>query len=328
MTTLKFGTIGTSWITEQFIEAAIKSGKYSLEAVYSRSEEKAKQFKDKFNAVKAYADWDAFLKDPAIDVVYIASPNSLHFEQAKAVLRHQKHAIVEKPIVTSLPHFDELVNLAKEQNKVVVEAARHIYEPNFMKVSKLIQQMPKVYGASLTYSKYSSRYDNVLNGEVPAIFSTEFGGGAANDLGIYVVYAAIHWFGKPNSVHAFTQKIRTGVDGKGTAILRYDEFDVMLHFSKINTSIHQSEVYGTDYTLVLDEITGLSEAHKMNARTKELQAVPLEEPSENPLIWEAKAFADIMTSMDTPDSKNTMDKWWSLSKQVHEVLEEIKEQSN
>ena len=77
MTTLKLGTIGTSWITEQFIEAAIKSGKYSLEAVYSRSEEKAKQFKDKFKAVKAYADWDAFLKDPAIDVVYIASPNSL-----------------------------------------------------------------------------------------------------------------------------------------------------------------------------------------------------------------------------------------------------------
>lgn len=328
MTTLRLGTIGTSGITEQFIEAALKSNKYSLEAVYSRSQEKASQFKYQFGAAKAYADWDAFLSDPEIDVIYIASPNSLHFDQAKQVLMHQKHAIVEKPIVTTLSDWDELIELAKQQNKLVVEAARHIFEPNFIKATELIQKLPKVYGASLTYSKYSSRYDNVLNGEEPAIFSTRFAGGAANDLGIYVVYAAIQWFGKPNSVHAFTQKVSTGVDGKGTAILRYPDFDVTIHFGKINTSLHQSEVYGPDHTLVLDAITGLSEARLIDVRTKDLETVPMDEPSDNPLIWEAVAFADVMTDFDTAESKNSLSKWWTLSKQVHEVLEEIRQQSN
>lgn len=326
MTKLKLGTIGTSGITEQFIEAALNTGKYSLEAVYSRTEDRALLFKEKFQAVKAYTDWKAFLNDPEIDVIYIASPNSLHFEQAKQVLEHQKHAIVEKPMVTSLPDLDTLINLAKENNKMVVEAARHLYEPNFIKISKMIRNLPKVYGASLTYSKYSSRYDEVLKGQEPAIFSTKFDGGAVNDLGIYVVYASVHWFGKPNSVHAFAQKIKTGVDGKGTVLLRYNDFDVSLDFGKINTSIQPNEVYGPDRTFVLDAVTGLSEVTLIDARTKEVQEVTLEEPANNPLSWEANEFADVMLNFEKEESKAVLNNWLTLSKKVHEVLEEIRQQ--
>lgn len=327
MVKLKLGTIGTSGITEQFILAAVNTGKYSLEAVYSRTEDRAILFKEKFGAVKGYSDWNSFLNDPEIDVIYIASPNSLHFDQAEQVLQHQKHAIVEKPIVTSLPDLDKLINLAKQNNKVVVEAARHLYEPNFIKISKMIQSLPKVYGASLTYSKYSSRYDEVLNGKEPAIFSTEFDGGAVNDLGIYVVYAAIHWFRKPNSVHAFTQKIETEVDGKGTVLLRYRDFDVSLDFGKINTSIQPTEVYGPDQTLLLNAVTGLSEATLIDARTKEVIEVDLDEPANNPLVWEAIEFADIMLNPEKEESKAALNNWLTLTKNVHEILEEIRRQT-
>jgi predicted dehydrogenase len=326
MTKLRLGTIGTSIITEQFIEAAIESGKYSLEAVYSRSEDKAQQFKDQFSAKKTYTDWDAFVDDSEIDVVYVASPNSLHFEQTKDILNHQKHAIVEKPIITSLEHFDQLVALAKEQGKMLVEAARHLYEPNFIKLTEMVESLPEVYGASITYSSYSSRYDNVLNGEEPNIFSPKFDGGAANDLGIYVVYVAVRWFGKPNSVHAFTQTIQTGADGKGTAILRYEDFDVTLNFSKINSTTQATEVYGPDHTLVLETIAGIEKAQLLDARTKTLEDVPLDPPADNPLFWEADAFADIMLNFDTAESKATLNEWWAVSKQAHEVLEEIRQQ--
>lgn len=63
--------------------------------------------------------------------------------------------------------------------------------------------------------KYSSRYDQVLAGEVPNIFSTRFSGGALMDLGVYLVYATIGWFGMPSEVHYFPRKISTGVDGLG-----------------------------------------------------------------------------------------------------------------
>lgn len=321
---LRLGTIGTSGITEQFIEAAINSGKYSLEAVYSRTQDRALLFEEKFKALKAYTDWEVFLNDPEIDVIYIASPNSLHFEQAKQVLIHQKHAIVEKPIVTSLPDLDRLIDLARQNNKVVVEAARHLYEPNFMTISKWIKNLPRVYGASLTYSKYSSRYDEVLKGGEPAIFSPNFDGGAVNDLGIYVVYAAIHWFGKPQGVHAFIQKVETGVDGKGMALLRYPDFDVTLNFGKINTSLHSTEIYGPDQTLILDGVTGLSEATLIDARTKEAQKLNLEEPAANPLSWEANEFADLILNFQKEESKVLLNKRLTLSRNVHEVLEQIR----
>ncbi len=63
--------------------------------------------------------------------------------------------------------------------------------------------------------KYSSRYDQVLDGEEPNIFSTHFSGGALMDLGVYLVYAAVAWFGMPKEVHYFPRKISTGVDGLG-----------------------------------------------------------------------------------------------------------------
>lgn len=324
MDKLRLGTIGTSGITEQFIEAAVKSEKYTLEAVYSRTQDKADDFRKIHEGKKAYSDFEAFLSDSEIDVIYIASPNSLHFEQAKAVLMHNKHAIVEKPVVTSVKQWEELTALSEQQNKLVVEAARHIFEPNFLKVTELISSQSDIYGASLTYSKYSSRYDHVLNGEEPAIFSPKFAGGAANDLGIYVIYAALKWFGQPKSVEAFAQPIRTGVDGKGTAILRYDGFDVTLNYGKINTSLQQSEVYTADDTLVLDAITGLASAELVDARTRETSAIPLDEPSENPLMWEALAFAEVMSDYDSDSSRTRINEWWTLTSQVHAVLDEIR----
>ena len=327
MTKLRLGTVGTSWITEQFIEAAIDSERYSFEAVYSRSKDKATSLKKKFSAEKIYTNWENFLNDSNIDVIYIASPNSLHFEQTKDVLKNNKHAIVEKPLVVSLVEWSELIILAKKKEKVIVETARHIVEPNFIKTADIIKNMPKIYGASLSYSSYSSRYDNVLAGEEPNIFSSKFGGGATNDLGIYVVYAALYWFGKPKSVHAFIQKIETGVDGKGTVILRYDEFDVTLDYSKISTSTHKSEIYGPDHTVTLNAITNISEVDLVDVRTGEINNVSLDKPSSNPLLWEAYAFAEVIQNNKMHENKIKLEQWWELSKIVHEVLEEIRNQT-
>ncbi|GEK92112.1 Gfo/Idh/MocA family protein [Alkalibacterium kapii] len=327
MTKLRLGTIGTSMITEQFVEAAKASGDYTYQGVYSRHIKKANSFKDRYGAAKAYDDFEAFLSDDAIDVIYVASPNSLHFSQAKEAIMHGKHAIVEKPMITSLSQWTELIDLAKEKGVIVVEAARHIFEPNFVKLTEVIQGFEGIYGASLVYAKYSSRFDNVLAGQEPPIFSTKFGGGAVNDLGIYTVYAALRWFGKPESVHAFSQKISTGVDGKGIVILRYPDYDVTIRYGKIITALASSEVYGLGKTLVLDAITGVEKAELVDARTRERKTIELDEPSENPLIWEAKAFADVMKNPDKEESKEKLNDWLSLSHDVHEVLETIRQQS-
>ena len=104
---LKLGVIGTSAISHHFIEAAPASGEYQLVAVYSRKLETAATFASRYQNIQLFDQLEDFFKS-SFDVVYIASPNSLHFVQAKVALSFGKHVILEKPAVTQ-PH--EWLNL-------------------------------------------------------------------------------------------------------------------------------------------------------------------------------------------------------------------------
>ena len=96
---LKLGVIGTGAISHHFIEAAHASGEYQLVAVYSRKRETAATFASCYQDIQLFNQLEDFFKS-SFDVVYIASPNSLHFAQAKAALSAGKHVILEKPAVT------------------------------------------------------------------------------------------------------------------------------------------------------------------------------------------------------------------------------------
>ncbi len=81
---INLGIIGTNWITDQFVQAAHETGKYRLAAVYSRRLDTAQKFGEKYGDVEYATDLDTFFGLEHVNTVYIASPNSLHFEQAKA----------------------------------------------------------------------------------------------------------------------------------------------------------------------------------------------------------------------------------------------------
>lgn len=93
---IRFAVIGTNWITRQFVEAAHESGKYKLTAVYSRSLEQAQHFANDFSVEHLFTSLEAMAESDAIDAVYIASPNALHFSQTQLFLSHKIHVICEK----------------------------------------------------------------------------------------------------------------------------------------------------------------------------------------------------------------------------------------
>ncbi|STF41633.1 putative oxidoreductase [Escherichia coli] len=97
---IRFAVIGTNWITRQFVEAAHESGKYKLTAVYSRSLEQAQHFANDFSVEHLFTSLEAMAESDAIDAVYIASPNSLHFSQTQLFLSHKIHVICEKPLAS------------------------------------------------------------------------------------------------------------------------------------------------------------------------------------------------------------------------------------
>lgn len=194
---LNFGIVGTSDISHRFIEAAHLSGHYQLQAVFSRKLETAAAFSEQYEGVDLYTEWVKFLSAP-IDVVYIASPNALHFEQAKAVLAAGKHAIVEKPMVSTPQELEQLRRVAQENNVFLFEAARNYHEQAQAIIREFLTDKT-ILGGSFGYAKYSSKMPELLAGQMPNIFSTDFSGGALMDLGVYTLYAAIGILGTPRT---------------------------------------------------------------------------------------------------------------------------------
>lgn len=328
MSKLQLGIIGTSHISEVFVEAALETGKYELCAVYSRSLGKAETFGKPYHSKEAMDNYDAFIHHQDIEVLYIASPNSLHYKQTIDGLKAGKHIIVEKPAFTNPDQWEEASRIAEEQGVVLVEAARHIHEENFNKVKEEIQNLETLHGATLTYMKYSSRYDLVLEGEEPNIFSTKFAGGALMDLGIYTLYAAVSWFGEPKEVYYFAQKIRTGVDGKGTAILRYTNFDVTLIFGKTATSTLPTEIYSVEKTLRVNSIVGIDKLEEISTKDSSIKEIKIHPAAKNTLFEEARIFADIIHRIEEPETKERLKKWTELGKAVNRTLFKLRKSAD
>ncbi|WP_367365368.1 Gfo/Idh/MocA family protein [Pediococcus parvulus] len=321
---IKLGIIGTNWITQQFVDAAHATQEYKLTAVYSRTIEKAKEFGEPNGATIFLDDLETFFANDDIDAVYIASPNSLHFEQAKLAIEHDKSVIVEKPIVSNIKQMETLrQTLEQHPQSRLFEAARQIHQPNFKVVEDQIAKLGRVQGATLTYMKYSSRYDAVLAGKEPNVFSLKFAGGALQDLGVYVAYDAVGWFGMPDDVTYYPSLEPTRVDGKGVAILSYPEFDVTLNIGKTSNSYLPSEIYGLKDTIVMNNPADLETVSYHDAEGHE--TLISEKVADNPMIDEAKDFARVINNPQ--DKVNDQDywKWLDLSQNVNKLLYNLRQ---
>ena len=98
---IRFGIVGTSKITEEFLKSAKKLDEFVLGAVYSRKEETAREFALKYDAENIFTDLEEMAKSDLIDAVYIASPNSFHYEQSKMFLCNKKHVFCEKSMASN-----------------------------------------------------------------------------------------------------------------------------------------------------------------------------------------------------------------------------------
>lgn len=315
---IHLGIIGTNWITDQFVQAAHETGRYQLTAVYSRKLATAQSFAEKYGEVTCVDDLTAFFQLEELDTVYIASPNSLHFEQAKQGILSGKNVIVEKPAFSTPSEMAEIIELANENQVLFFEAARNIHEKSFDTIASVLTEHGNIIGANFTYMKYSSRYDAVLAGEEPNIFSPHFSGGALVDLGVYPVYAALAWFGRPQNVYYFARKIMTGVDGIGTIILRYETFDVTIQTGKIGNSDLKSEIYFENGTLELNAVNAIEQAVFYD-RTNNETVLPVTAQA-NPMVEEAADFAEVIENKTDPQLGARYEEWIELARDVNEAI--------
>lgn len=255
---IKFGIIGSGWIAEEFAKGAALVDGFVFSAMYSRTEEKGKEFVQKFGEVPVYTDIKKFAESD-IDAVYIASPNFLHYSQSKLMLEHGKHVLCEKPITETPEELIELYTLANEKKLVYTEAIMMLHLPQRNVIKDKLKSLGKITTAHFDFSQLSSKYPALCRGENPNIFNPEMKTGCLRDLGIYCFYPAIDFWGAPKKITASAGFVKTGADGFGTTILDYDDKQITLTYSKVGQDGCGSQIVGDKGTMTIGSISKLTD---------------------------------------------------------------------
>lgn len=251
---VRFGVVGTNWITERLLEAAAHVKGFELTAVYSRTEDKANAFADQYNAKHRFTDLEDMAASDTIDAVYIATPNTYHADQTALFLRNGKHVLCEKPLAANAAEVSHVINTARDNNVLLMEAMKSTLAPTFKMVQAHLHKIGPVRKYIAGYCQYSSRYDKYKEGVVLNAFKPELANGALMDLGVYCLYPLITLFGAPNQVQAQAIMLNSGVDGQGSVLLGYEGMEAVVTYSKISNSHVPSEIMGERGSIIIDKI--------------------------------------------------------------------------
>ena len=252
---IKIATIGTSTICEHFLNGMNLTRKFKLSAVYSRNISSGKEFAKKHGCNKVFTNQEDMAKWDGIDAVYIASPNSLHYSQAKLFLENKKHVICEKPITTNFSEYVELKALADNNGCVYMEAIIPLHVKKYQAVKSALSQIGRILSARIDFSQRSSRLDSFLAGEKVNIFDMSLHAGTLMDLGVYCVYGAIDLLGMPTKITASANFLHNGADGSGACLFEYDDFTATLTYSKVCQGEIGSEIIGENGVLRIKAIS-------------------------------------------------------------------------
>ena len=252
---LRYGVVGTSWITESYIAAARLSGVWELAAVCSRSAEKAAAFAKKHGAARWFTDLEEMVNSGTVEAVYIASPNALHMAHCRVCVEAGVHVLCEKPLTAHPDELQAVQELAAQKGVVLAEAIMYMHLPAREALREAVVSIGRIGKAHFDFCQYSSKYPAYLRGETPNIFNPALETGALMDLGVYCVYPAVDLFGVPQRVSAMASFLDTGADGSGCAVLDYGAHQAVLTYSKIAQGCGVSEVVGDGGSVTVASIS-------------------------------------------------------------------------
>ena len=319
MERLRFGVIGTNFITDWVIAGGRHDERFDLAAVYSRNQETADAFAAKHNIPHTFTSLEAMVSSHLIDAVYVASPNALHAAQSILCLNYGKHVLCEKAFASNAREAQEMINAARKNKLVLMEAMKPTLTPNFLAVRDALGKIGTVRRYFSCYCQYSSRYDKFREGIVLNAFSPELSNGALPDIGIYTIYPMVVLFGRPQSIKAAGLKLSSGVDGEGSVVFSYPTMDAAVIYSKIANSSLPTEIQGEDGNIVLDRINIISD---VNIHYRSGQKEIITRQAINEYYYEIKEFIDLVQSGKLESSINSLDN--SLT--TMEIMDEIRRQ--
>ena len=247
---MRVGIIGTGWIAEKAAITLRGLSECKAYAVGSRTLERAEAFAKEWGIAKACGSYAELINDPDVDLVYVGTPHSHHYDVAKEALLAGKPCLVEKAFMANYRQAKEIVDIAREKKVFLAEAIWTRYQPVVKMVRDLIDSgrigTPRLVTATLGYSM----------GEKPRIMRPDLCGGALLDLGVYALnFVRMFFPADIVSMESQCVKSKTGMDlTNAISIILADGVLCNLQSSAACVGDNIGVIAGTDGNLIIDNI--------------------------------------------------------------------------
>ncbi len=249
MAKMRVGIIGAGRIAVIMAETLRKMRGVEAYAIASRSLEKAQAFAFEHGMTKAYGSYEEMLQDKKLDLVYIATPHTLHLTHAKLCIDYGKPVLVEKPFCVNAAQAQELLDYAKEKGVFITEAIWVRYLPMYETIKQTLDSgiigKPKLLTANLGYEMT----------EKERLVDPKLAGGALLDVGIYPLNFAYMLFGNDIDKIEASAVLKDGIDTQDSMTLTYkDGRMAVLNSSMVAVSDRLGIIQGTKGYMVIENI--------------------------------------------------------------------------
>ena len=239
---LRWGILAPGRIAATFVDALQKHTGQRVEAVGSRSAERAGEFAGRFGIERVHDSYEALVADPDLDVVYVASPHSGHHAQALLAIAAGKHVLVEKAFTRNAREAREVVEAARSAGVLVMEAMWTRYLPH----TDVVRQVLEQGGLGEVRTVIADHGQWFEPDATSRLFDPDLAGGALLDLGIYPLSFASFVLGTPDAVTARGQRAFTGVDGQVSIVLEHADAHALVSTTLFDRTPTTATVSGTE----------------------------------------------------------------------------------
>jgi predicted dehydrogenase len=215
---VKWGILGTGKIAKRFMQAAFYVPDAQVVAVGSREQHTADQFGAQYGIPQRYGSYDALLRDPEVEIVYVATPHTLHAENTLAALQAGKHVLCEKPFTLNAQQAEQVIQAARASGKFVMEG---MWTRCFPVVREIVRRIQAGELGEIRYLQADFGFRPAFN-PASRLFAPELGGGALLDVGVYPIALAFLVLGAPKQGVSHAMLGATGVDELCSMLFLYD----------------------------------------------------------------------------------------------------------
>ena len=311
-----WGILGCGKIADPFAEGLTVLQQANLYSVASQSEERAEKLGTKFKAQKIYSNYEEFLEDPDLDIVYVATTHNFHLEHVLLTMQAGKAVLCEKPLTINADQAKTLITFARNHKVFLMEAFWTRFIPSTIEILKWVHD-GRIGDVRLFKADFG--YYMPFDPDHRS-YNPDLAGGALLDVGVYPLNFAYSLFKEdPESWASLPSLSSTGIDQQSAYLLKYASGAMAILNSGVNIETkHDAWIYGTEGSIyILDFFHSKKAIIEKNG----------EKPVEVPLSFESTGYnyeaQEVMRCLDAGLLESPVMSW-NESLRILELMDDFR----